>query len=387
LHTDGATLAGADFRLNNVPIGGLNVVGDTQTITLPAGVLLSGTLADGTPFAFCCNDELNGGITLQLAAIPDTGLPIITVPGMPAPLGVRQGQTVVVEARGILGTNFNAGRGGILEVRQGGSVGDDLEAFGATININGGAVGKSARAYYGSTINIFSGALGDDLFASDSEINIRGGAIGSSFHADGSIVKISGGSFGSGFSAEGGSEINISGGSIGSGFGAVGGSVVNISGGFVGNALQAGNESLVNISGGVISNGLRVRNGGVVNISGGVFGSAYQDFIASGNVNLFGREFYLDGQRIEGMMLGEPFVLSQRQGTLSGVFRNGSRFAFVLTSGSGRDFRGFTQSAVLTLTLVPEPSSVSLLVVSALALASGTRRQRPFPRVLRSHFS
>ena len=46
------TISGGEFRLDGVLVEGLETVGATLVFDIPDGALLSGVLADGTPFAF-----------------------------------------------------------------------------------------------------------------------------------------------------------------------------------------------------------------------------------------------------------------------------------------------------------------------------------------------
>ena len=71
---------------------------------------------------------------------PAIGPPVVTVAGSTNLFGVRQGQTLVVSNGGVVGENFNAGRGSAVSVLSGGSVGNNLEAVAATVRVQGGNV-------------------------------------------------------------------------------------------------------------------------------------------------------------------------------------------------------------------------------------------------------
>ena len=77
---------------------------------LPANKLLTGTLADGTPFAFTSSegDHLSSVKLLRSNDLA-TGPPTIIVSTAAAPLGVRAGQTLTLQSGGTLPDNFNAG--------------------------------------------------------------------------------------------------------------------------------------------------------------------------------------------------------------------------------------------------------------------------------------
>ena len=51
------SISGGEFRLDGVLLEGLETVGTTLPLDIPAGALLSGVLADGTPFAFSSRDS------------------------------------------------------------------------------------------------------------------------------------------------------------------------------------------------------------------------------------------------------------------------------------------------------------------------------------------
>lgn len=131
------------------------------------------------------------------------------------------------------------------------------------------------------------------------------------------------------------------------------GSVINISGGTV-NSLIALDRSVTNISGGVIDEGLDAESGS--------------------EVNLFGTEFLIDVVPLEGLLLGVPMVVADRDMgvpgrlALSGTLADGTPFDFTL-DGDFRRFQDdfFSPNATLTVTLVPEPAafSLSLFVLTA----------------------
>ena len=317
----GVTLVGGEFRLNDVPIAGLNNVGDSLQFQVPTGQLLTGTYTDGTPFIFSSN-FLNG-VRLQRETVSAAEPAVINVPASPAPYGTRSGQTVVVGPGGVLGPTFQVGRGGILKV-EGGTVGATLNIVTSTVEISGGSVGQNAKAYPNSRLKMTGGALGSNFVAfNGAEIEIKGGSVGSSLHAlSGSTVNISGGTIGNLLTLDSGSKLNISGGSFGS---------------------------------------IELKGGSVTNITGGLFGRSYSDFVAAtaSVTNLFAQSLLLNGGPIPGLQPGVPFTLTNKTGLLTGVFANGNPFNILLftppvdprVGGS----KGFRPGSTLTLILVPEP--------------------------------
>ena len=408
---------GDEFRFNGVLVDGLDAIGDMLAFDLPTPPppsVLSGTLADGTPFAFSSHDMddfSNGTLTLHRTALPAIGPPVIVVPTDPVPLGIREGQTVIVNEGGVVGNNFNAGRGsttvvtggsvgrnlelaGATLVASAGTIGNDLDAFsGSNVSISGGEVGFGFRVHDG-TVNISDGSIGDFFRVHFSTVNITGGSVGETFGAVngstvnisgglvadfgdaflGSIVNISGGSVGRGFEAFETSTVNISGGSVGRSFVAMNGSIVNISGGTVGDNFDSESGSTVNISGGTVSGGFDANRNSLVNISGGMVGGSFDAFAGSvvnisggsigddfdafdgSTVNLFGTEFILDGIDItSSLTLDVPFAIDDRDVTFSGLLDDDSPFSFDLnsTNGSGDDY--FDPNATLTITLTALP--------------------------------
>ncbi len=301
-------LVGGEFQLNGVAYS-------DATISLAEDDIFTGTLADGSSFVFTslASDELYEVKLTTVALHPaDTTLRVVNSDiTATTPSGLRAGQEMSVQPGGVLGGHF-AVVDATLSV-EGGVVGSGLEVARGEVKVGGGSVGDYVRAYSGSVVNISSGSVGGY------------------------------------FDANSGSVVNISGGSVGDYFGALSGSVVNISGGSVGERSRAHTDSVVNISGGSIGARFQVNSGGVVNIRGGEFGAS---FTAFGEVNLFGTEFFLDGELLETLVLDETFTITTRAGAvLSGTLTDGSAFSFDLMSRfiSGEDY---FPSDTLTVTLV-----------------------------------
>jgi hypothetical protein len=170
-----ATLHGADFEINGVPVDGLVQAGDQVTLTVANNQLFTGTLADGTPFAFDSRESDHPHVVTltraPLAAAPS----VVEVDSPGAPLGVRAGQQLNLRAGGQLADSFNVGRGAELNVYDG-VVGKNLEAFAATVNVHGGQIGADFDAFAGSTVNVDGGSIGTnfDLY-SGATLNFNGG--------------------------------------------------------------------------------------------------------------------------------------------------------------------------------------------------------------------
>ena len=197
------------------------------------------------------------------------------------------------------------------------------------LNINGdGAIGDDSEARIGGEVNVNGGILGARFMAgSGSEVNILSGSVGLSLQAlEGSQVNISGGNIGDSFESNAGSEANISGGNLGD---IVARGSINISGGIVESLLQANSGSEVTISGGSI------------------------DAIAASagsQLNIIGREFFVDGQELDALVPGEAFTVTDRDITLSGSLANGQPFSFLFNPNFSAN--GFlSANATLTVTL------------------------------------
>lgn len=176
------------------------------------------------------------------------------------------------------------------------------------------------------------------------------------------------------------SEVNISSGNIGYDDGVLflTRSKANISGGSVGfDAGLYARDSTVNISGGSVGRvqGIAAFNS-TVNISGGTFGDRF--FVEVGSkINLRGTEFLLDGVLLDELTPGEPFTIAERGGAvLSSTLADGSPFELTLNTDLLTAVDYFDHTATLTVTLVPEPSGVLLLLL----VGSGgmTHRRRYF---------
>ena len=202
---------------------------------------------------------------------------------------------------------------------------------GETIQLNineGGTIGDDSEAQIGAEVNVSGGSLGSRFMArSGSEVNISSGTVGISFQAlGGSLVTISGGTISDSLEVNAGSEVNISGGTLRD---IVARGSMNISGGNIERLFQANSGSVITVSGGSID---------AIAASGG------------SQVNLIGREFFVDGQEIDTLVEGEAFTVTDRNVTLTGLLADGQPFSFALnTSFSASGFA--SSSATLTVTL------------------------------------
>ena len=188
-------ISGGEFLLNGSVISDFSL-----PLTLDEGDFFTGTLEDGSTFIFSTLpvdifstlpvDRLIG-VTLNESSIPTINTAPQTITMASTLRSLRAGQTLTVQA--------------------GGEIGDNLNAVGATLNIEDGSVGSDTEAA-SSQINVSGGTIGDDFDAFSSTIDISGGSVGDNFRTfNGSTVNISGGTVGDDFDANSGSEVNISG--------------------------------------------------------------------------------------------------------------------------------------------------------------------------------
>ncbi|QDT74552.1 cupredoxin domain-containing protein [Lacipirellula limnantheis] len=361
-------LYGGEFRLDGQLIGGLEQVGDTVAIDIPNRSVLSGTLTDGTPIVFTAlkgsdGDSLAPGVLkLKATSVPPPLPADLLASRDPTPRGLREGQTLRVDAGQVLGNYFTAGRGSTLIVDPGGTVGNNLRSVAATVKISGKLNGDLV-AVDGSQIELSAGSSMGSVFAQRSRLKMTGRSAFGVFLYDSTFDVERGGTVEFLRGMEG-SEINVHGGRVGTiGSGSLQdtvqvnrGGVMNLFGGTLGDVSRIGGT--FNLAGGTLGRFFSVDRGGVLNVSGGSFGQSL--YIDSGaELNFLGTEFKLDGEPIPRLQQGVRFVLGDRGRTLSGVLADGSPFERFLSPT-------ISAGAKVTLTLVPEPQAFSICLMAFL---------------------
>jgi hypothetical protein len=259
-------LYGRDFRVDGVPLN----VSPTLAYNIPGEAVLSGTLADGTPFAFTSldSDSIETGVLTLVSTSTPAILPGTIRASAAAVLrGIRQGQTLLVDNTGVVGDHFGAGFGSTVVIEAGGQVGQDLEVVGASVAMSGGVVGDHADLFSGATMTLSGGQVGRELDVSKSTLNVTGGEIGDSLQNwNGGILNVSGGKIGNSAISHG--TANISGGEIGDNFRAQG--TTGITGGKIGDAFYAA-SSAIRIAGGTFGDGFETRYNAGVTVEGSDF--------------------------------------------------------------------------------------------------------------------
>jgi hypothetical protein len=280
--------------------------------------------------------------------------------------------------------------GAEIRVSGGAFRGNLVATSGSKVEMTDGSISFALSVGEGSTADVSGGFIGRFDAGNDSTINITGGRIASnSIARSGSTVNISGGTSGNNIEAQTGSVINFSGGQFqGSGFNdhvRVRGGDVNVSGDArLGRVVVSSSRSEVNVYGGEVGGGSWVAFG-TMNVFGGSIG---QNLIVSsqgilnmrggsieaglsvsfrGTVNLFMQEAIIDGTELSSAV-GEPIVIPFTTGTvLTGVLADGSPLEFLINSESRNVF--LNDFAVLTVTLIPEPRAVQLLLIACLTIS------------------
>jgi PEP-CTERM motif len=358
-------IKGTEFYLNGAPLSGIDNQGDSAGINIPLGSRLTAVLADGSvrSFGFERDDVIADG-TLNL--IRTSPLPlsseVFNLPLDAAPAGLRHGQTL------------NVGPGGIVR--------DYFTAVGATVNIEGGTVGNKFLAEKGTVVNISSGKF-TSLITHDSTLNITGGEVGDQgrgLSAYSSTVNISGGFIHNNSGASGNSIVNVSGGTVGSGFMTRNSTTMYISGGEVQdlNAVQDSNifitggrvggfnllSGTARIEGGQVYGNLTTFTGSELYLTGGELSG---DLVVSTGsiIHLTGTSFILDGLDLTPQLIpGEEVLITEQGVTIEGLLADGLPFSFDIVTNTST----FLPDTVLTITLIPEPATLGLIGIGALAV-------------------
>ena len=249
-----ATISGSDFRLNGVPIAGLETVGNSIQPNLTGRSVLSGTLSDGTPFVFDQNagNIVDGTLHLNVTALPPVGPADIHTSNSPIPIGLRSGQTLTVDSEVEVNQGMIAGPGSTVNLAAGNVRSVKFKAVGSTVNISGGWHDSTVTSYLEGVINILGGSIYAVTAGPGGVLNMTGGRTDyDGATIDGGTGHISGGHIYA-LSIHRGGIAEISGGSVG-GASVYTGSELNVLEGRVGGIFSE--ASKIGIQGGTIQTG------------------------------------------------------------------------------------------------------------------------------------
>lgn len=336
------TLVGGDFRLEGVPVAGLTLAGDSVPLDLPSNAVLSGILADGTPFAMTTQDGDTlpaGSLTLQQSDLPPVGAASVNAAVDEVGYGIRSGQTLSVGEGSELAAHYNMAPGSQINVT-GGTVGTNLEAVAATVNLSSGVIDSDFDAYQGTLLTMTGGELGSNAWLDNGSQLVQSGGDSSTLTATRmSLVEVSGGTAHS-IAARQGSQVAISGGVV---------------------QQLTLTESQGVISGGLITNTVALSDASALQWSGGRV-ATIDASSSTASVALQGADFFLDGVEVVGLNVsGDQIALQVPTGSvLSGVLADGATFAI----GNGMRSNDQLPSDQVTLTYsVPPPPSVAVIQV------------------------
>ena len=104
------------------------------------------------------------------------------------------------------------------------------------------------------------------------------------------------------------------------------------------------------------------------------------DALGDSTVNIFGTEFFLNGELLDDLVLDQAFTIFDRGEdlVLSGLFADGTAFDFDLDGvgdGFRKDFFGSGTTLTVTRVAVPEPGCGLTLATMSILLLSRRRRR------------
>ena len=365
-----ATFYGSDFRVNGQLVTDYSKVYED----LPDGGTVSGVLSDGTPFYLVddsSEDNLQYGTFKFVEAPYAPGPATLYAATSPNVMGVHQGQTMNVGSTGVLRDDFVAGPGSQVNV-DGGTIGENLEIYDATVVLNSGEIGRDADVFEGGHLQVYGGDVdygldihsggtmtvqGGDIESLDNYglLTIYGGDFNYIYAHDGAVTEMHGGRFESYYYDYSGAELYVSGGTL-TRYLSIS-EVAYLSGGTLEDDLRVQSGGEVSLSGGQLLDGLTVYANGELTISGG---DIQGDVVVrdGGLLTLIGDAFRLDGVPLDGFTaLNDTLSLLTRTGLLevdhAGVWQ---AFDLVATQTSGSDY--FASGAEIRLTMLNPPEAL-----------------------------
>jgi hypothetical protein len=257
-----------------------------------------------------------------------------------------------------------------------------LVAAGDTLNV-------SALASFGSFVSCEPGGVINVLENGGVfSLHIRGvlnaaplAAGVASLNLDGGLATIQGGAFGMTVDVKNGGKLHVDGANVLTPLRVNNGSAFFHSGSMFGGSIEEGGT--LTIFGPGATGEIQVVNG-ELNIVGGGLTPHPQAPPSStilsvfDQVNLFVRSALIGGTPVAGLQQGIPVTIASRNVTLDMVLADGTPYVMPLTTfvdGTPSAY-AFRNSSVVTVTLLPEPSSgVATAIAIVLSAARGSRRR------------
>ena len=227
------------------------------------------------------------------------------------------------------------------------------------IVISGGNIGAILKTNDNSHANAYGGMICSFQARDNSQVNISEGVTTFTVSAnDNSHVNISGGVIENYLTTGGDSHVDISGGTIGNYLFSSENSRINISGGSINSLLASINSKVCIFDGSIITN-LYASENSRVDIWGGSIGgnvSTAKDSI----LTIYGRDFAVDYVPVGYIELNSIFggsIVDEPFRRLTGVLANGELMS-----------NRFRIGANAKIVLIPEPSTILLIGLGALAM-------------------
>ncbi len=366
---------------------GLNISGGTvKSITATgSAVVVSGGAIEDIGLKDASELTLTGG-AVRILNVSNSTAHVTNGPS--GGFGVYNGKLTITGGSMAGSTVYN---GGVIEIANASLNGYLRLNRGSSAFLYDGATIRNASAFDRSTLNIYDNAhagLGSSFFSAQlsSTIRVYGGVVGGRYASNGHYTTAGSLDVGSG------SSLEILGGTIGSETRVSDNGLLEMSGGRA-LSVNVGARGVAKLAGGSIDS-LRVDPNGVARMDGGMIGALdlyggrldlHGGSIASHlyawtrcEVRIHATQFALDGVDITAQLLGgEPLTISERNVTLTGTYRDGSPFEILLSdSAFGVSKYAFKPQVTISLALVPELRSVSLLIISCAIFGLNSRRPR-----------
>jgi hypothetical protein len=280
-------------------------------------------------------------------AAPAADSAVFNSPPDPVPASLASGDVLNIGAGATTLRNFTADAGSLINVN-GGTVESD-NIIHADANVNSGLFRPFQVT---GVVNLYYGMAGGSM-AFRNELNVYGGTVGSASHlGPGAVLNL--------FDGLVRGSMNIS------------DAEVNVFGGSMEVPTPALNAN-VNVYGGAYSNGALFGNS-VMNISGGTLLDPDLALGAGSKANIYGSLFLLDNAPIQGLSFGNPVVISARDVVLSGTLLDGS--SITLNLATGMPFSSVDPTAIVTVFLIPEVSTVTALLIGGVFIGAMRKTNR-----------